>query len=132
MSKPNIYPSLYYRDANAAIEWLNRVFGFTTLLNVPGENGTVAHAELQLGSGAIMLGSAGNAPGTKSPLDLGGVTGGICVVVDGVRAHYERAKAAGVEITNEYEEKDYGGSGYGCRDLEGHEWSFGSYIPELR
>ena len=27
------------------------------------------------------------------------------------------------------EDKDYGGRGYSCRDLEGHVWSFGSYDP---
>ena len=32
-------------------------------------------------------------------------------------------------IVMEYEEKDYGGAGYGARDLEGNVWSFGSYDP---
>lgn len=44
-------------------------------------------------------------------------------------AHYERAKAAGAEIIDEYAEKDYGGAGYSCRDPEGHLWWFGGYDP---
>jgi uncharacterized glyoxalase superfamily protein PhnB len=51
---------LRYRDAQAAIEWLCRAFGFEKHLVVPGEGGTIAHAELSFGNGMIMLGSVKN------------------------------------------------------------------------
>jgi hypothetical protein len=35
-----------------------QAFGFEKHLVIPGENGTVAHAQLTFGSGMIMLGSA--------------------------------------------------------------------------
>jgi hypothetical protein len=53
-----VIPAMRYRDANAAIEWLCKAFGFEKHLVVPGENGTVAHAQLAFGNGMIMLGSA--------------------------------------------------------------------------
>ena len=53
-----VIPAMRYRDANAAIEWLCKAFGFEKHLVVPGENGTVAHAHLAFGNGMIMLGSA--------------------------------------------------------------------------
>src|SRR5918996_2987367 len=53
-----IYPALRYRDAPAMIEWLQKAFGFTKHVVYPGPEGTVAHAELSLGSAMIMLGSA--------------------------------------------------------------------------
>ena len=130
MSTLTVIPTLYYRDANAAIVWLERAFGFATLMNVPGPEGTVAHAELRVGDGIVMLGSAGNFGASKSPLDLTGVNQGVYVIVDDVRAHYHRATAAGARVIHDYEEKDYGGAGYSCADFEGHEWSFGSYVPE--
>jgi uncharacterized glyoxalase superfamily protein PhnB len=46
-----------------------------------------------------------------------------------IDAHYARAKAAGVEILLDNEDKEYGGRGYTCRDPEGYIWSFGSYDP---
>jgi uncharacterized glyoxalase superfamily protein PhnB len=46
-----------YRDAPAAIEWLAKAFGFEKHLVVPGENGTIEHAQLTFGNGMIMLGS---------------------------------------------------------------------------
>ncbi|MGI9336818.1 MAG: VOC family protein, partial [Gammaproteobacteria bacterium] len=53
-----IIPTLRYRDAPAAIDWLCEAFGFEKHLVVPGANGTIAHAQLVFGNGMIMLGSA--------------------------------------------------------------------------
>ena len=55
--KSNIIPAMHYRDAFAAIDWLCDVLGFTRHLVVPDGKGGVAHAELTLGNGMIMLGS---------------------------------------------------------------------------
>ena len=52
---PNIFPALKYKDGPAAVDWLIRVFGFEQQMVVPGPEGTVAHAELRLGPGTIML-----------------------------------------------------------------------------
>ena len=64
--RPNMFPSLRYKDAHGAISWLERAFGFTRQAVYPGPDGTVGHAELKLGSGAIMLGSLGQ-PDPASP-----------------------------------------------------------------
>jgi len=55
---PSIIPSMRYRDAKAAIDWLCRAFGFEQHLVVPGEGGSIAHAELTYRNGMIMIGSA--------------------------------------------------------------------------
>ncbi len=51
-----IIPALRYRDAAAAIDWLCTAFGFSKHMVVPGEGGRIAHAQLALGNGMIMLG----------------------------------------------------------------------------
>ena len=56
-TKATVIPCLRYRDAQSAIEWLCRAFGFEKHLVVPGEGGTIAHAELSFGNGMVMLGS---------------------------------------------------------------------------
>jgi uncharacterized glyoxalase superfamily protein PhnB len=126
---PTMYPSLIYDDAPAAIDWLCRAFGFERHLVVPGAPGTIAHAELRLGRDMIMLGSSNDALGRKSPKTLGATTGGIYVVVDDVDAHAARARAAGAVLLGPPKDEDYGGRLYSCRDLEGHQWSFGTYLP---
>ncbi len=130
-----IHPCLFYRDTRAAIDWLERAFGFRQLMAVPDEQGRIVHAELALGPVVIMAGDvgAGSMAKATTPRDSGGYTQSVYVALDDddVRAHYERAKAAGAEITRELETNDYGGTGYVVRDPEGHEWSFGSYRPEI-
>jgi len=102
-----LFPFLRYRDAPAAIDWLVKAFGFKELMVVPNENGTVAHAELEFGSGVMMLASARDDElRIKSPRDLGAVSGGIYVYVEDVDAHCERARAAGAEIVRGPEETD--------------------------
>ena len=53
-----IIPTLRYRDAPAVIKWLCKVFGFQEQLVVRNDDGTIAHAQLRLGTGMVMLGSA--------------------------------------------------------------------------
>ncbi len=131
-SKGNIVPGLRYRDAPAAIEWLCNVFGFEKHLIVPGENGTIAHAQLTLGNGMIMLGSVTDDPYgrlVRTPVEAGANTQSAYIVIEEIDAHYRRAKSAGAEIVVEIADQDYGGRLYTARDPEGHLWNFGSYNP---
>src|SRR3954451_8824700 len=118
------YPSLRYRDAPAAIEWLEGAFGFTTAERYRNDDGTVAHAELAYGDGRVMLGS------TKED-DFGDHAGqGWCyVATDDTDALHDRATQAGAEIVRPLSDTDYGSSDFSCRDPEGNLWSFGTYRP---
>ena len=131
MDETVIHPNLFYRDAPAAMEWLHNAFGFEEMLRVPDDEGQIGHAEMHLDGAIIMVSSTVGDRGFASPLDLGGQgTVHINVYVADPDAHHARAVAAGAEITFPLEDKDYGGRGYSCKDLEGHGWSFGSYRPE--
>jgi uncharacterized glyoxalase superfamily protein PhnB len=128
-----VIPSLRYRDASAMIDWLCNAFGFEKQA-VYADGNIVQHAQLTFGKGMIMLGSVANesAWGERiaQPDEIGGREIQCrCLIVADCAAHYARAKAAGAEIVDELETKEYGGSGYGCRDPEGHLWWFGDYDP---
>ena len=131
--RASIVPALRYRDGPAAIDWLCKAFGFARHLVVPGEGGTIAHAQLIYGGGMIMLGSVRqNAYGRllRQPDEIGGYqTQTIYMIVPDPDAHCARAKAEGAEIVIDIKDEDYGGRGYTCRDVEGHVWTFGSYDP---
>lgn len=127
-----IIPCLTYQDAPAAIDFLCRAFGFERKLVVPGDNGSIAHAELVLGNAMIMLGSpkeSGYGRLMRSPRQAGGCTQSIYLVVADADAHHARAAAAGAEIVLPLVTQDYGGRDYTCRDPEGHVWTFGTYDP---
>lgn len=124
---PNIFPALKYKDGPAAVDWLSRVLGFEQQMVVPGPDNTIAHAELRLGPGCIMLGSLRQAdkdnPWAAEPI-------GIYVYVEDVQEHHDRAKAAGADVVRPLQVTEYGSWEYSVRDLEGHLWSFGTYLPE--
>ncbi|WP_017301471.1 VOC family protein [Nodosilinea nodulosa] len=129
-----VIPTLRYRDAAAAIDWLCKAFGFEKHLVVPGENGAIAHAELVFGNGMIMVGSAANGGAfdrlqqpPKSPGDV--VNQSPYIVVEDIDSHYERAIAAGAKIALPLTDQDYGGRDYSCHDPEGHLWNLGTYDP---
>ena len=129
-----IIPSLRYRKAPAAIEWLCAALGFEKHLVVPGENGSIAHAQLTYGNGMVMLGSTDHQSEfgrlITQPDEIGNrETQSCCLIVADADAHYVRAKAAGASIISEIHDNDFGGRGYACRDLEGHHWWIGSYDP---
>lgn len=134
-TRATVISCLRYRDAPAAIEWLCDTFGFEKHLVVPGDDGTIAHAQLSFGNGMVMLGSVQKIETPyglliKQPDEIGGSeTQSAYLVVNDADAVYARAKAAGAQIVLEITDEDYGGRGFSCRDLEGHLWNFGTYDP---
>ena len=130
--KSSVIPSMRYRDAEAAIDWLCRVLGFSRHLVVPGEGGAVAHAQLALGDGMIMLGSErdddyGQLMTVPGPQGVN--TQSAYVVVDDPQAVHDRVVAAGANIVIPLHHPEYGGAFFACRDPEGHVWNVGSYDP---
>ena len=133
--RSTIVPSLRYRDALAAIDWLIRAFGFEKQAVYLGpDSTTVMHAQLTFGNGMIMLGSVdyGTEYGklTVQPDEIGlRETKGIYLIVNDADQVHATAKAAGAEMVLDIRDMDYGGRAFTCRDLEGHLWSIGTYDP---
>lgn len=128
-SPSDIYPSLTYDDASAAIEWLCKAFGFTKRFVVPGPGNRVEHSELSIGTGVVMIGSAKPEEGRISPKGSPGLSQGLSVYVEDPDAHYKVAIAAGARLERELRTEDYGARGYMVLDPEGHRWYFGTYRP---
>jgi uncharacterized glyoxalase superfamily protein PhnB len=111
MTGATFYPGLLYADADAAIEWLERTFGF--------ERREVHRAEDESGIGREPFRSL---PAGKRL---------VYCATDGVEAFYERAREAGAEIALELSDTDYGSRDFTARDPEGTLWSFGTYRPAV-
>ena len=130
--KSPVIPSMRYRDAEAAIDWLCRALGFSRHLIVPGEGNTIAHAQLTLGDGMIMLGSERDDDHGQMmtvPGPQGVNTQSAYLVVDDPQAVHDRALAAGADIVRPLHHPEQGGALFSCRDPEGHVWHIGSYDP---
>ncbi len=93
------------------------------------QDGTIAHAEIALADGVVMLGHPG--PEFKNPKRLGHVTQTVYIYVDDVDSHFERARAGGARMLSEPKNQPYGDRHYGTEDLEGHHWYFATHISEV-
>jgi uncharacterized glyoxalase superfamily protein PhnB len=130
----DIIPMLDYEDGPAAMDWLEKAFGFQEVTRMIGEDGLLAHGEMTFGNGMIMLATA--TPEYESPKHhrqhcerarawsaVPYVIDGLLVHVEDVDAHYQRAVTAGASILSELEDA-LPGRRYRAEDLEGHRWMF--------
>ena len=124
-----ITPYLYYEDVAGALAWLSRAFGFRERLRMPGPDGRIVHAEMDLGGAVIMMGHPG--PDYRNPKRLGQVTQNVYVYVDDVDAHFRQARAAGASIREEPKDQFYGDRRYGAEDPEGHHWFFAQHMRDV-
>jgi uncharacterized glyoxalase superfamily protein PhnB len=124
----SISPVLRYRNAHAAIAWLEDVLGFERHMVVPGESpDEVAHAELRLGEVFVGLSSLRKDGLYSMPPSLEGPY----MALREIDALYERVKSRGADIAMEIHDTDYGSRDFAVRDPEGRIWSFGTYAPSL-
>jgi len=133
-SEPGVIPMIAYEDGVAALEWLARAFGFRERTRMTGNDGRLAHGEMEAGDGVIML--ATPTPDYEAPKrhrehceqarkwsSVPWIIDGVLVYVDDIDDHYNRAKDAGANILSELEEGPPGRR-YRAEDLEGHRWMF--------
>ena len=126
------YPSLCYEDPKAALDWLERAFGFETTFCLTDSSGAIVHAQMEYEGNRLMLGPGGFDGIVKSPKALGGTnTQRLHVDVRDVDAHYARAKAAGAKIRMEPDLAPYGEKTYVAIDPEGHNWTFNQFVEDV-
>lgn len=129
---PRIAPNVFYDDLGTALDWLSKAFGFETRMSLPGEEGGITHAEMNVGDSVIMMSPAADHEDWRSPDSIGGaVTMSLYIYVDDVDAHFARAKAAGAEIASELEDMFWGDRTYVARDFAGHRWTFAQAVREV-
>ena len=71
MAHPTITPALFYRDARAALDFLQRAFGFEMELLIEDEHGGLQHSQMRYGDGIIMVGTEWD-ESRRSPASLKG------------------------------------------------------------
>jgi uncharacterized glyoxalase superfamily protein PhnB len=122
---PAIIPQLPYADVRAALDWLERAFGFREAPGVRfvGANGAIHTEVVSERGGHVMLGSPGG-HGVFPPAASGRPSMLLSVYVDDADAHCVRARGAGAQIVAEPEDMFFGDRVYECVDPEGHRWRF--------
>ncbi len=122
-----MWPTLSYRDGEAALRFLVDVIGFEEVEVYRSEDRPITHAELAWpDGGGIMFGSEpaeerwsgrAGAPGTSSAY----------LSTDDVDAIAARVNEAGWDVLRPVKETDYGSTEFAFLDPEGNAWSVGTY-----
>ncbi len=130
--RPAFISSLVYRDNRAALEWLQKAFGFQPSEVLADAQGNIVHAEMTHAGGVVMIGTEW-ADWTRSPASLGGKnTQGVHVRIEsGIDEHCARARRAGARVVKEPEDQFYGERSYIAADPEGHHWTFSQHIRDV-
>jgi uncharacterized glyoxalase superfamily protein PhnB len=130
--RPALTPSVFYKDPKAALDWLEKAFGFERSMVITDQDGNLAHSEMRVGDGLIFVGSEW-AEFVASPASIGGKnTQLIHVHIDrGIDEHCARARAAGAVVPQDPADQFYGDRTYRAQDPEGHVWVFGQTIRQV-
>ncbi len=128
--RPTFGAGLFYQDPFAALDWLEKAFGFERSMVITDKEGKLGHSEMKFGDGYIMVGSEW-ADFVASPRSITGGKNTQTIHVhlkEGLDAHCERAQAAGAEIIMEPADQFYGDRTYMAKDPEGHVWNFAQNV----
>ncbi len=127
----SLTPYLVVRDAVAALDFYAKAFSAREKVRMSMPDGSVMHAEIQIGDSMLMLSEENPAWGAKSPLLLGGSGAHVMIYTKDVDAFVARAVAAGCSIefpiTNQFWGDRYGK----IKDPYGHQWSVGTHVEDV-
>ena len=119
-----VTPHLVVRDAAKAIEFYKKAFGAKETFRMPGPDGKLMHAEIQIGDSMVMLADEFPEYGTKSPQALGGSPVNILLYVENADKVFQQAVAAGATVTMPLADQFWGAKFGMLTDRFGKSWMF--------
>ena len=122
---------LAVEDASKAIDFYKEAFGAEETIRMPGPDGKVAHAELQIGDSKLMLSDPFPHSDVRPPAERGGPTASIFMYVDDVDATFEKAQRAGATVVSELEDMFWGDRFGTVADPFGHVWAMATHKEDL-
>ena len=130
---PNVVPALFYKNPKAALDFLQKAFGFELEMLIEDEQGKLAHSQLRFRDGLIMVGTEWSEK-HQSPASLNGRNSQTThLYLEGISAddHCARAEAAGADILARPADQFYGDRTYRACDPEGHIWTFSETLRQV-
>jgi PhnB protein len=122
---------LAVEDASKAIDFYKEAFGAKETIRMPGPDGKVAHAELQIGDSKLMLSDPFPQSNVRPPSERGGPTASIFMYVDDVDATFEQAQRAGATVVSELEDMFWGDRFGTVADPFGQVWAMATHKEDL-
>ena len=130
-SYPQLTPYICVDNADAAITFYKKVFGAQEHMRMPGPDGKIGHAELQIGSAVLMLSDEHPEFGAQAPKHFGGTPTTLSLYVDDVDAVFAKALEAGAKQLRPVEKQFYGDRSGQFEDPYGHKWSVATHVEDV-
>ncbi len=128
---PQVIPYLSVDGASAAIDFYTTVFGAKERVRMPGPEGKIGHAELEIGDSLLMLADTFPDMGGQTPQSLGGTPVTVMVYVEDVDTVFDRAIKAGATEDRKVENQFYGDRAGQFVDPFGHKWFVATHIEDV-
>ena len=122
---------LAVENAAEAIEFCKHAFGAQESLRMPGPDGSIGHAELEIGDSKLMLSDPFPQSSVRPPGAVGGTTASVFMYVEDVDAVVKRAVDAGATVTMEVADQFWGDRFGTVSDPFGHVWSIATHVDDL-
>jgi PhnB protein len=120
------------KDADAALAFYQKAFGFEKKMSMPGPDGKSMHVEVSWRDCVVMFGPEGPQNPCKAPATLGvRPPAGLYIYVDDVDALFKRATAAGAKVDKAPADMFYGDRTCSLIDPDGHIWGFGTNVADF-
>lgn len=126
-----ITPYIAVPDGRAALEFYSNALGAQVLFQMPGPDGRIAHAELQIGDSRVMLADEYPEIGFRAAPTIGGTPVFMHLYVDDCDAWFARAVAAGARVMRPLQDQFYGDRGGQVEDPFGHVWYFATHKEDV-
>lgn len=108
-----VMPYLILKDVAAFIDFTKTVFGAEEMAVYNNENGSIMHAEIQIGGSTLMMG--------QSTEDWGVQNAGLYIHVEDTDGTFQKALEQGATVIMPVENKEYGRT-CGVKDPQGNTW----------
>jgi PhnB protein len=128
-----VTPCLIVQGGVKALEFYAAVFGATERMRFPGPDGTVAHAEIQIGDSVVIIEDEVPERGTKAP-PPGGLAGSpsfLFIYVEDVDAVVARAVELGATLQRAPQDQFYGDRDGHIVDPFGHGWTIATHVEDV-
>ena len=127
-----VQPYLMQSDCKAAIEFYAKAFGAKERMRMPGPEGRIGHAEIQIGDSVLMMADEAPQMDAYSVDHFGGSPVSLLVYVPDCDEAYAQAIAAGATGIREPADQPYGERMAGVRDPFGYKWWIGGPLKTAK
>ena len=128
---PQVTPYLCVNGASDAIAFYEKVLGAKERMRMPGPDGKLGHAEIQIGTGVVMLSDEYPDMGWGAPTKDAPSSVTVSVYVEDADKVYKDALAAGATSVREPETQFYGDRSAQFTDPWGHRWNVSTHVEDV-